>query len=322
MNLKLKQKILVATNDAGGAEVLAAYVLANQKRFDFICYASGPAVKIMEQNGIVWSRAPEKRRLIAGILRKHQNVKLVLTGTGWMTGIEVGFLAEARILGFPTAALIDHWVNYRERFDFPRKNWQENLPDQIWVTNRTAFKMAKRLFPSIRIKHIPNYYLLNIAREYYMLKRKRAESRSILFLSEPLGKNTGLFNVKTTNRFSEFRALRDTLSIVCALKKSIPVLIRFHPSEKKSKYDGIIERYSAKVKITKSANRKIVDDMAKAKLVIGMTSMSLIVSLACNKKTISYDATAKEPCMLPAKNLIRVKTYSALRSGIRTFVSR
>ncbi|MDO8558218.1 MAG: hypothetical protein Q7S09_03465 [bacterium] len=322
MNLKFKKEIIIATNDAGGAEVLAAYVLANQKHFDFICYTSGPAVKIMERNGIVWSKAPEKRRLIAGILRKHRNAKLVLTGTGWMTSIEVDFLVEAKRLGLRTAALIDHFVNYRERFGFPKKDWRENIPDQIWVTDRTAFKMAEKLFPSIRIKQIPNYYLLDIVREYDKLKRKKSEGRSILFLSEPVGRATNTSGVKSAHHVSEFRALRDILSIVGALKRPVPVIIRFHPSEKKGKYDDIIEKYSNTIKITKSANRKIINDIAKAKLVIGMTSMSLIASLACNKKTISYVATDNKGGIVPAKNLINVKTYSELCSSIRTFISQ
>lgn len=323
MNARSKERILVVANDAGGAEVLAAYMLAHRKRFDFICYANGPAKGVMKRNAIVFRTAPKKRELIASILKRYSNAKLVLTGTGWMTDIEVNFLAEARRLCFPTAALIDHWVNYRERFGFPQKDWQKNLPDQIWVSDSTAFEMAKKLFPQkIKIKQIPNFYLLAIAREYRTLKRKMSDGKSLLFLSEPLGGVAGTPPIKPAHRFSEFQALRDVLSVVVTFKKPIPVMIRFHPSEKQNKYDNLIERYSDKIKITKSANREIINDIAQAKLVIGMTSMSLIVSLACDKKTISYVAKGGEEGIVSAKNLVKVKTYSALCSSMRTFICR
>ncbi len=322
MKVKSKETIIVVAHDAGGAEVLAAYVSANQKHFDFICYASGPAARIMELNEIVFHKAPEERKLIVNILKRYSNATLVLTGTGWMTNVEVNFLAAAKGLRLPTAAVIDHWVNYRERFNFPRKNWQRNLPDQIWVTDRTAFKMVKELFPKVRIKQIPNYYLLAIAREYGTLKRRRSDGKNILFLSEPLEKATDTSGVRLAHRFSEFQALEDILSIVSVLKRPVQVIIRFHPSEKKNKYDDIIEKYSSKIKIIQSINRKIIDDLVKAKVVIGMNSMSLIASIACNKKTISYVAKDDDACILPAKNLIEVKTYSTLHSNIKSFVSR
>ena len=52
-----------------------------------------------------------------------------------------------------TIAVIDHWVNYLERFSFNGSSF----PDEIWVTDEEALKLAKNLF-QIKIIYINNDY--------------------------------------------------------------------------------------------------------------------------------------------------------------------
>lgn len=320
MNAGDKKKILIVAHDAGGAEVLSAYIAENRKKFRFLCFAAGPAATIFTRSGVPFKRAPEDATRIADIFAAQKDIALVLTGTGWMTKVEINFIKEAKRHGLQSAAFIDHWVNYRERFGFPRKGWRKNLPDRIWVADRTALKMAQKLFPQIKIKRIPNYYLLHIAKEYAKLERKKTDGRGILFMSEPLRGNEHISRVRRAHRFSEFQALKDILSVTSTLKKKTTVIIRFHPSEKTDKYDGIIKRYSDRVQLVKSVKKDFVNDMLKAKLVIGMTSMSLIAALACNKKTVSYVPARRGTSMLPARNLIKIRTYPALHKIIKAFV--
>ncbi|KKW21805.1 MAG: hypothetical protein UY62_C0017G0003 [Parcubacteria group bacterium GW2011_GWF2_50_9] len=309
MNMKNKKKILVAVNDAGGAELLSAYVSKNKSKFDFVCFGSGPASSIMGRYGIKCQAAPEDRVRIGKIMRQHRDAFLVLTGTGWMTYIERDFIKEAKRNGIKTVSFLDHWVNYRERFGYPKSGWKNNLPEEIWVADETAFKMAKRLFPRITIAKIPNYYLLDIVEEYKRLNA-RSDGSTIVFMSEPI--ESGKV------RCSEFRILQDLLATISVLKRPLKVIIRFHPSEKADKYDDIIQKYAHAIVISKSTHKNIIDDVVRADFILGMTSMSLIVGLACHKRTVSYMPGAGHACALPHKDLIKIKTPVALRHIIKT----
>jgi len=69
-------------------------------------------------------------------------------------------------------SFIDHWVNYRERFGYPLKNWKNNLPDEIWAGDKYAFLIAKKLFNKILpIKLVKNPYFKEIKNKYYKTKK-------------------------------------------------------------------------------------------------------------------------------------------------------
>ena len=48
-----------------------------------------------------------------------------------------------------TAAWVDHWIGYRERFD-------SVLPDELWVADEHAAALARRTVPGPEIKVVGN----------------------------------------------------------------------------------------------------------------------------------------------------------------------
>lgn len=301
MNSNHKKEILVAVNDAGGANIIASYILANKNRFDFICYAGGPAKKIMQICGIDFYSAPEKRKLIKNILQKHNGVDFLLTGSGWMTKIELNFLIEARLLGMHTVTFIDHWGNYRERFGYPNQFWRKSIPDEIWVGDEFAYKMAKKVFHNVKLRLVRNPYWKS---EKEKLKRlsKKIVSKYVLYLSEP-----SLFSNKVLDLILHFLWTKNFSGIF---------LIRFHPAEKHHIYDKIIKKYSEKIKIIKSIKNDLSQDLARARVVIGAETMALVISALGRKRTISFIPTQFGRCRLPIKGIIKVRDATGFAKAI------
>ena len=67
----------------------------------------------------------------------------VITSTSWQSNLEKEAIIISKKLGKYVISLIDHWVNYKERFIL---NGTLNLPNEIWVTDEYAFKIAKSNF--------------------------------------------------------------------------------------------------------------------------------------------------------------------------------
>lgn len=308
-----KKRILAVCHDAGGAELVSAYVKKNIGRYDFACAAFGPAEKIFKRKKIGKLAAVRKKSPLE-LLHGAKGFSMVLTGTSWGSSIELDFIKEAKLRGVKSAAYLDHWTNYRERFGYPRKNWRENLPDEIWVGDKYALKIAYRNFKKIKIKFSPNLYFKEIKENCE--KRVGVKPAGILFLSEPVGGSVNCFGDADKKRASEFEILKMLLDFCAGQKIKNRIIIRLHPSEKTGKYDKIISKYAGKLIIGKSNLNNLVDDIARAEIVIGMESMAIVVSLMRGKKTASFLPHKNIRCPLPFPGIIKLKTVKQLADFI------
>lgn len=315
MNIKNKGKILTVCHDAGGAEVISAYVKKNKKKFDFVCLAVGPTVKIFKRKKLGKHLIAENRA--RSLLIKKNVFKMVLTGTSWASSIELDFIKVAKDRGIRAVSYLEHWKNYRERFGYPRRNWKKNLPDEIWLGDKYAFKLAGRLFSNLTLKLVPNLYFKEIKEEFKKIRGKigRKKNKGILFLSEPLASQINCFGDKGGKGLTEFDILGAILSFLVQKNPGRRVIIRFHPSEKKNKYDDILSRYG-RLKIVKSKNKNILKDLNQVKLVIGMDSMALVISYLCGKKTISFLPPGSQKSYLPFKEIIKIRRIKDLEKKI------
>ena len=118
----------------------------------------------------------------------------VLTGTGWASDLEHRARKAARDRGLRSAAVIDHWINYRGRFV---RGADEVLPDEIWVTDDDALDIAKSEFSGVEVRSMPNLYLQQVSRAPPL----RPDDRGILFFAEPVQSAWG------RDRPGEFQAL-------------------------------------------------------------------------------------------------------------------
>jgi len=309
-----KPKILVVACDAGGAEIVSAYVLKNKNKFNFICYAYGPAKKIFLRKKLNFKSSPANLNSIKKIIDIQGNLDLVLTGTSGLSRVEINFISIAKSKGIETAVYLDHWVNYRERFGFPKVGWKDNLPTEIWAGDKPALRLAKKVFIGQKIKFVPNQYFKDMIFEYRNSKIKATHSKStVLFISEPINKGSVNFDIKRSQKFSiinEHDVLNYLIKNLINNKRYRQLIIRLHPSDKKSKYEYLWPKYLKKLDF-KISKDKLVDDLRQASLVVGMESTALVVAYLCHKKVISILPKRKNTFDLPI-NIIKVKNLHDL----------
>ena len=306
MNRKNK-KILVVCHDAGGAEVVSAWVKKNLRRYHVVCLAVGPAQTIFRRKGLgryLLTDVSAAKEMMRGMSIDDS----VITGTGWASDVERKFIGYAKKRGIKTASYLDHWVNYRERFGYPGENWQTGLPDEVWVGDLHALRLACRLFGTMTaVKYVPNAYWPDLRRSYQAAKRaSKRPSDSLLFIDEPIAAKEG---------FNEFVVLQKLLDYLVSKNIKCRVIIRLHPSQPAHKYDTIIKTYRSRVRFRKAA-KTFVQDLIVAKLVIGMQSMAMVNAALCGKQTVSFIPNADANCPMPFKEIIKINDVSKLKKFI------
>lgn len=326
---KHKKKIFVVSHDAGGAEVVSAYIKRYQKNYDFCCYVVGPAVKIFKKRRLEKYFAPDLAiKTVEDVLDFVGDIDLVLTATSWSSDIELRFLNAAKKRQIHTAAYLDHWTNYRERFDYPNPRWKKNLPDEIWVGDREALVFAEKFgLPSVKL--VPNQYFIEIQAKIRKLRahqRNRSSlvrtKRSILFISEPVAQGAKkMFNSPHYWGFTE----QEVLAMICYSVENYnllhqqhwQIIVRRHPSDSQYAYDRIIKTYLRKIRVSYSKTDDLVADIAKADLIIGMESMALVIGFLAKKKVISFIPSVKKKCRLPFKKIAKIRHADAISRWLR-----
>ena len=77
------------------------------------------------------------------------NSTCLISGTGWESSLEHHSRKIAAQKGIYNITLLDHWVNYNERFE---RDGDIVLPNEIWVTDGEALEMARNNLFSSGIK--------------------------------------------------------------------------------------------------------------------------------------------------------------------------
>jgi hypothetical protein len=130
MALELAQPLAVACHDAGAANIVLAWLAA----YDLPCRAwmQGPAAKL-------WNDRFPGVPLVASLDEALDGAATLLSGTGWASTLEHDARRQARERGVHSVAVIDHWVNYTQRFEREREGQGENVwPDEFCVTDEYA----------------------------------------------------------------------------------------------------------------------------------------------------------------------------------------
>ena len=296
---KLRNKVLVVCNDAGGAEIVSAYVRVHEKIYAFSCFATGPAAAIFKRKklGRLLITSAKARRMLP-------SADALLTGTGWSSDVERTFIRAAKESGTRTAAYLDHYVHYRERFGYPTRGWEENLPDELWVGDRHALSLARKSFSGLPVRLVPNLYWRDARERYQKLrKRFRAKPDAVLFMSEP---GRGVFD--------EQALLESVLKAAASSGRRQSVIIAHHPSESRQKYAGLMKRYKTSVDFRSEHDDRLYDFL-RAKVVIGMQSMGLVMALLCGKETVSLLPRGMS-CSLPQQDIIRIHDAAGLKKLI------
>lgn len=302
--------ILVVCHDAGGAEIVSAYVKKNLKKNRFVCLVVGPAEKIFKRKGLGRYLITDEKKAKNFLIK----AKELITGTGWGSSIELDFIKEAKKNRVKSISYIDHWVNYRERFGYPRKDWENKLPDEIWVGDKYAYNLARSFFGNTRVTLVPNEYFKEIKRGYKekVKKNKIKKSNGILLISEPFGSNVNSFGDKSHNTNTEFDVLNYILKYFAENNLDNKIIFRLHPAENRDKYDKLLLNFKRKLKIKKSDSQDIYSDLVQCSTVVGVESMALVVAFLCGKKVISFIPIKNKNCPLPFEGIFRIRDMSEI----------
>lgn len=300
--------LLIVSHDAGGAEILSSYV--RRHRPECIYVLSGPAVGIFERK----IGALDNLDLQSAMQRCTQ----VLCATSWESDLEWRALRLARAQGKPSAAFLDHWINYRERFI---KHGEAVLPDEIWVGDAAAEAHARKVFPENPVRRIENPYFADLQMELAGLAAMPAavaQKGAALFVDEPIRAYAALsHNDERYWGYTEDDALRYFLSNSGVLGAGIThVVIRLHPSERHrlDKYESIVEEFALPIRISRSES--LLADVARCELVVGCESMALVVGLLAGKRVISCVPPGGKPCALPLPEIEHLQTLLSSQQAL------
>jgi len=273
----LQSPVLVVCCDAGAANLVFAWLrnwskagLLNKHEFKFLL--QGPAKRAWELDPIQLPHMQLHTQLSDALA----GCQSVLTGTGWASSLEHEARRLAALLKIPSIAVIDHWVNYPQRFERDRVIV---LPNQIWVSDCYAFEMATNLFKEIQILELPNIYLNNLIK---CIPSVPKDCRKLLYVLEPIRNDWG------KDELGEFQALdffvKNLNKVVGS--DSVEIALRPHPSDPPGKYKFWLSANS-NLDVELDSQRDLNDAIAQARWVVGVETYALVVASAAGRKTYS-----------------------------------
>ncbi|EAT59819.1 hypothetical protein [Chlorobium ferrooxidans] len=281
-------RIAVVSHDAGGAEILSSWL----RRYDgpYSLALDGPAAGVFQRKLGNCS--------VVSLTEAIEESDWVLCGTSWQSSLERQAIMQAKSAGKHSVAFLDHWVNYSERF---LEQGDMVLPDEIWVGDEHAQKIAQTHFPDLPINLQTNPYFEDIKLEFESISqiKQDAASFTVLYVCEPV-REFALYKYGDERFFgyTEEDALLFFLENIQVLGSPEPVInLRLHPTEAKGKYDQI--KNSSPLNIRVSSGKTLFEEIAEADVVVGCASMALVVALLAKKRVISSIPSGGRPCVLP-----------------------
>ncbi|MDO9046405.1 MAG: hypothetical protein Q7U66_01555 [Methylobacter sp.] len=290
--------VAIVAHDAGGAEILASYVAQNNINCKLVL--DGPAVNVF------------KRRFgtveICTLEEAISACDWCLCGTGWQSDLEWRAIEQAHHAQKRVVAFLDHWVNYQQRFV---RNGIQHLPDELWVGDNDAERLARENFPGIPIQLVPNPYFIELKQKIADLEMRKTlvsnEEKKVLFVSENISDHARLqYGDERYWGYTEFDAIEYFLENINVLGDPVErVVIRPHPSDISGKYDWILEKYAGIVKL--SDGKPLIEEIVESDRVVGCESMALVVGLLAQKKVVSCIPPGGPVCRLPQIDILHLR---------------
>lgn len=294
---------MICCHDAGGAEILSEWVLADPSR-DYSFWLQGPAAAVF-------------RRKIPGLTILEAEaadvnlgaVDFVLTGTSWGSTLELDCLTRARNRGVFSASFVDHWVNYAARFRFPGGG-AEVFPDELWTGDPDGFALACATFPGRVIRQQVNPYFEAIRNSFAKMSLGavvKHEAR-LLYVCEPIAIDCAVPGAPTrpSHGYTEFDALAfflDRVPLMVGRDIPVSIRVRLHPSEKKGKYEPVLSRYRAHLHVEVSEGTTLMEDCVWSTAVIGCGSMAMVIALLGSREVYSSIPVRGIRCPLPQREI-------------------
>jgi hypothetical protein len=297
--------ILVTAFDSGGAEILAATVMACHSEVNWCIAAikNSPQVNSFRRRGLSvdfeLESASELEEVIHRCLPEY-----VFCGSGW-SGHDLNLSNIAGNAGVPTVCFLDHWTSYRERFNYPDPSWKKNVPDFLVVGDKKALQLA-RGFGYSNVLCLRNYAFEESINDSFSTNGKQD---CVLFCSTTVDALEEIHNVDPEHSSErEKEVLEDILLNFDVFEKLglTKLIIRLHPAETNShKLDFLKSRYTnVDISIEEALFRPLDAVLNISGLVVGLETMALINALLRGKKVVSIWGE-NNVLPLPKENIIR-----------------
>lgn len=286
----------IIVNDPGGTELIASWLIEKKNLKFQLCFGKNAELIIKREFGNV--QPVDLKELII-------TSDWVLCGTSYKVDLEWRAIKLAKKYKKKSVVFLDHWVNYKKRFI---RNGELILPDEIWVADNFAFRIASKKFSKLTIKLVRNPYLKKIKQviqDKNIKTKSNPRSKKILYLCEPITIGSEL-NTKRIWGYTEKEAIEYFIRNLKYINKDITKLsFRPHPKENIEKYDWIKEKFDLPISVEK--NIELLDQIIEADIVSGCATMGMVVGLVANKKVISFIPPSAKTIPLPFKKIIPIE---------------
>jgi hypothetical protein len=282
--IDLPAPVAVVCHDAGAANLILPWLSAGGTE-PLLPAMAGPAAAL-------WT-ARFGTRATLSVEEAIEQAAAVLTGTGWATDVEHRARKLARERRVHSVAVIDHWVNYRERFV---RAGEEVLPDEIWVTDEYALDLARREFTGVPITLKPNLYL---EEQVATAPPLQTNDQDVLFVAEPVRGEWASAIPGEFQSLDYFVTRRDLLGI----RPDATLRLRPHPSDPLGKYDEWVLRHPG-VRLDASPN--LAEALGGVRWVVGCESYALVVALHAGRQAVSALPPWAPACRLPHREIVRL----------------
>jgi hypothetical protein len=312
-------KIVVLINDAGGAELFAAMIKCEKKyEWTVVTPADSPAYLIFVRENLKNILEVPKPFKLSGNYLNNLGGEYLFFNPGWSPYAKYisESLKDCRQIKI---ALMDHWIDYRERFGYPNKQWKEFLPDITAVSDSKAYQLASNCqLPEI--KKIKNYYLSDIKEQFTTGCKNELDSHSetALFLSQSVTDKNMNKQYKGNFSYTGFFE-KNTLEFIVKnfdilKKKGIrKIKIRLHPSETKFKYENVFYQKNVPFAVEWAKDYPLQKSIAESALVMGLNSMALFIAHICGMPILSILLNKGIPNNLPIPSNLCIRSSAQFR---------
>lgn len=285
----------VVAHDAGGAELISSYV--RQQGLECLFTLSGPARSVVTRK----LGAIEEVGLEELVDRCDQ----LLCGTSFLADVEWRALGLARVAGKRTVTFLDHWVNYRQRFE-RHGVWQ--FPDEVWVGDEIGLAIAKRELPEVTMRLVDNPFFVDVRCALATIARTPATTVGLrlLYVSEPLREDgLALYGDERYWGYTEEEAVTHFLSQAEVFGPVAKIVVRPHPQESADKYEWVKKRFAFPIETGRS--RTLLEEIVDCDVVAGCATMAMVIGLLAGRRVVSCIPPGGRAEALPHPEIERIE---------------
>ena len=283
----------VVGHDAGAMEIISSHI--RRQGLDCCFCLEGAAVNVVARKLGAVPLLPLEVLVVQS--------DWLLCGTSFLSDLEWRAFGLARQARKRCVVVLDHWVNYRERFT---RHGQWHWPDEVWVGDETAACIAREALPDLKQTLVPNAYFMDIQEEIKVLAaqpRTPGEGLNILYVCEPLRDDgIALYGDERYWGYTEEEALSYFLSHVGSLGGDVNrIVVRPHPQEPLGKYDWAVRQFD--LPLICGEKKTLLEQITACDIVAGCATMAMVVGLLAGKRAVSCIPPGGKTVPLPQREI-------------------